>query len=141
MLKKMRSIDEGGSSRLKNSMVLCGSLLRDGNKHEPKNVPTVLAGQDGGSIKAGRHLEFEKGTPLCNLWVSMLDRVGAPVKKFADSTGEAIDRLVVWGCPGDSGGQLRVTELQAQKQFRYRRSADCCLERDGFVVRRRASGV
>ena len=87
MLEQMKQIDEGGKSLLRNSMVLCGSPLRDGNKHEPRNVPTVLAGQAGGTIRTGRHLEFGKDTPLCNLWVSMLDRVGAPVKKFADSTG------------------------------------------------------
>ena len=87
MLEQMKAIDEGGKSLLSNSMILCGSPLRDGNRHEPRNVPTVIAGQAGGSVKTGRHLEFDKGTPLCNLWVAMLDRVGAPVKKFADSTG------------------------------------------------------
>jgi hypothetical protein len=87
MLERMKGIDEGGKSLLSNSMVLCGSPLRDGNKHEPRNVPTVLAGQAGGAVKTGRHLEFDKDTPLCNLWVSMLDRVGAPVKNFADSSG------------------------------------------------------
>ena len=87
MLGRMKAIDEGGKSLLSNSMVLCGSALRDGNQHEPRNVPTVLAGQGGGTVKTGRHLEFEKDTPLCNLWVAMLDRVGAPVKEFADSTG------------------------------------------------------
>ena len=80
-------VDEGGQSLLANSMVLCGSPLRDGNKHEPRNVPTVLAGQGGGTVKTGRHIECDKDTPLCNLWVAMLDRVGAPVKKFADSSG------------------------------------------------------
>lgn len=88
MLDQMKKIDDGGKSLLQNSMILCGSPLRDGNKHEPKNVPTVLAGQGGGTVKTGRHLECENDTPLCNLWVSMLNRVGAPVKKFADSTGE-----------------------------------------------------
>ena len=58
MLEKMKGIDEGGKSLLSNSMVLCGSPLRDGNKHEPRNVPTVLAGQGGGTVKTGRHLEF-----------------------------------------------------------------------------------
>jgi hypothetical protein len=87
MLGRMKALDEGGTSLLSNSMVLCGSPLRDGNRHEPRNVPTVLAGQGGGTVKTGRHLEFDKDTPLCNLWVAMLDRVGAPVEKFADSSG------------------------------------------------------
>jgi len=88
MLNRMKKIDDGGRSLLSNSMILCGSPLRDGNKHEPRNVPTVLAGQGGGTVKTGRHLTTAKDTPLCNLWTAMLKRVGAPVKKFADSTGE-----------------------------------------------------
>ncbi len=87
MLERMKAIDEGGRSLLDNSMILCGSPLRDGNAHEPKNLPLVLAGKAGGSIGTGRHLVSENDTPLCNLWLAMLDRVGAPTKSFADSTG------------------------------------------------------
>ena len=62
--------------------------MRDGNAHSPKNLPIVIAGKAGGTLATGRHLTYEKGTPLANLWQSMLHRVGAPVEKFADSTGE-----------------------------------------------------
>jgi hypothetical protein len=68
-------------------MVLFGSALRDGNEHNPHNLPTVLAGRAGGRLAPGRHLVYSKDTPLCNLYVSMLDRVGARVDRFGDSTG------------------------------------------------------
>jgi hypothetical protein len=87
MLDKMRAIREGDATLLDNSMLLFGSCMRDGNQHNPRNLPLVLAGKAGGTIKGGRHLVHKKNSPLCNLYVSMLDRVGAPVEHFADSTG------------------------------------------------------
>jgi hypothetical protein len=66
-------------------MVVFGSGIRDGNKHDPKNLPVVLAGGAGGTIKTGRHLVYKTRTPLCNLYASMLDRMGAPVEHFGDS--------------------------------------------------------
>jgi len=88
MLEKMRSIQEGGRTLLDNSMVLLGAGMRDGNAHDPHNLPLVLAGRGGGTIAPGRHLVYEKNTPLCNLYRSMLKRAGCPVDSFSDSTGE-----------------------------------------------------
>jgi hypothetical protein len=88
MLDKMSAIKEGSGTLLDNSMLLFGSCMRDGNSHNPHNLPLVLAGKAGGTISGGRHLVHKKGTPLCNLFVSMLDRAGTPVKQFGDSTGE-----------------------------------------------------
>lgn len=88
MLEKMKSIKEGDRTLLDNSMVLFGAGMRDGNAHSPKNLPVVLAGRAGGTLATGRHLVHEKGTPLCNLYQSMLARIGTPVEKFGDSTGE-----------------------------------------------------
>ena len=48
----------------------------------------LLAGRGGGTIATGRHVSYSKGTPLANLWQGMLKRVGTPVERFADSTGE-----------------------------------------------------
>jgi hypothetical protein len=87
MLERLRSIKEGEGTLLDNSMILFGSALRDGNSHNPHNLPILLGGRGGGSIAPGRHLNFGTETPLCNLYVSMLDRVGVPVPRFADSTG------------------------------------------------------
>ena len=85
---KLRSIREGNGTLLDQSMIVLGAGMRDGNAHSPKNLPIILAGRGGGTIATGRHVVHEKGTPLANLWHSMLHRVGAPVERFADSAGE-----------------------------------------------------
>lgn len=87
LMDKLAAIKEGERSLLDNSMVLFGSSMSDGNSHNPANLPILLAGQGGGKIQAGRHIASAKGTPLCNLYVSMLDCMGTPVEKFGDSTG------------------------------------------------------
>jgi hypothetical protein len=88
MLEKMRSIKEGEGNLLDNSMVLLGAGMRDGNAHDPHNLPILLAGKGGGTLAPGRHLVYGKKTPLCNLYRSMLNRMGTPVEKLGDSTGE-----------------------------------------------------
>lgn len=88
MLEKMKAIREGEGTLLDHSMILFGAGMRDGNAHSPRDLPLVLAGKGGGTLATGRHLVYEKGTPLSNLYRSMLTRVGAPVAHFADSTGE-----------------------------------------------------
>ena len=87
LLDRLRRVKEGEKTLLDNSMILFGSALRDGNSHNPHDVPVLLGGRGGGTLATGRHLTFPKDTPLCNLYVSMLSRVGAPVDRFADSTG------------------------------------------------------
>ena len=86
MLERMKGIPEGEGNLLDHSMVAFGSPIRDGNGHNPRNVPIVVAGQAGGKLRTGRHLEFDEGTPLCSLWLSMLDHAGAPTSKLADAT-------------------------------------------------------
>jgi hypothetical protein len=90
LLERMRSIEEGPGTLLDNSMVLFGAGMRDGNRHDPHNLPIILAGGGGGTIASGRHLVYEKRTPLCNLYRSLLGRIGAPVEQLADSTGELV---------------------------------------------------
>lgn len=87
LLRKLRDMKEGDSNVLDNSMILFGAGIRDGNKHDPHNLPLVLAGKAGGRLASGQHLSYEKDTPLSNLYVSMLDAFGTPVERFADSTG------------------------------------------------------
>ena len=81
-----------GSTLLDNSMIVYGSAIEDGNSHAHNNLPVLLAGRGGGSIQSGRHLRYSKNTPMSNLFLSMLDRMGAPAEKFGDSTGR-LDRL------------------------------------------------
>jgi hypothetical protein len=87
LLRKLDSMKEGDSSVLDNSMVLFSSALSDGNSHNPHNLPLVLGGRGGGRLDSGQHLSYDVDTPLANLYVSVLDAFGAPVERFADSTG------------------------------------------------------
>jgi hypothetical protein len=66
-------------------MILFGSGIRDGDKHEPHNIPLILAGKGGGRLASGQHLSFSPDTALANLYVAMLDAFGTPVERFADS--------------------------------------------------------
>ena len=88
MLQKMDAIKEDNGSLLDNSMVLFGSSFSDGNRHDPDNLPILLAGQGGGRLESGRHLAAEGQVPLCNLYLSMLRRSGIDLEQFGDSTGE-----------------------------------------------------
>ena len=87
LLRKLKAMKEGERTVLDNSMVLLGAGIRDGNKHDPHNLPLVMAGRAGGRIDAGQHLVYTTDSPLSNLYVSMLDAFGTPVERFADSTG------------------------------------------------------
>jgi hypothetical protein len=90
-LNKLKSIPEGDGNLLDNSMVMFCSGLRDGNAHSPYNLPILLGGRGGGKIKTGQNLEFEKQTPLANLYLSMARILDMPLECFADSTGELCD--------------------------------------------------
>ncbi len=86
-LRRLKSIPEGDATLLDNSMILYGSALSDGNRHNNENMPILLAGRGGGTIDPGRHVAFPTETPLCNLFLSMLERMGTPAPYIGDSTG------------------------------------------------------
>jgi Protein of unknown function (DUF1552) len=87
LLKKLDAIKESnGASILDNSLIAYGCGNSDGNRHNHDNLPTLLLGKGGGTVNPGRHQSFE-GSPVTNLWLSMLDRVGAPLDRLGDSTG------------------------------------------------------
>jgi hypothetical protein len=92
-LKKLRETPEGTGTLLDNCMIMYGSGLSDGNRHRHDDLPIILAGRGGGTINAGRHIVLREGAPLNNLFLSMLDRVGASLSTLGDSTGrlKAID--------------------------------------------------
>ena len=87
-IEKLKGVKEGDGTLLDNCMVLYGSGISDGNRHNNENLPLLLAGRGGGSIDPGRHIIYERETPACNLFVSMLERTGASVDSFGDSTGD-----------------------------------------------------
>jgi hypothetical protein len=86
-LNRMRSLKEGERSLLDNSMILFGGSLKDGNRHDPENLPLILAGRGKGALRPGRRLRAAPKTPLCNLHLAMLHRMGVMEKSFGDSTG------------------------------------------------------
>jgi hypothetical protein len=86
-LEKLRSIKEGDHTLFDTSMIVYGSGISDGNAHNHENLPILLAGRANGTLARGRHIHFPNETPLMNLYVSMLDRIGAPIDSFGDSTG------------------------------------------------------
>ncbi|MBC7856015.1 MAG: DUF1552 domain-containing protein, partial [Pirellulaceae bacterium] len=86
-LGKLKSAKEGDRSLLDNCMVMYGSGIADGDAHAHHDLPIVLAGRGGGTIKPGRHVRYENKTPLTNLYLSLLDRMGASTDKLGDSTG------------------------------------------------------
>lgn len=87
LLERLRSIPEGEGTLLDNSLILLGCGMSDGNRHDPNNLPILVGGGGGGNWKTGQHLASPRNTPLCNLYVSMLERMGTPVMEFGDSTG------------------------------------------------------
>ena len=87
-LERMRGLDEGGSTLLDNSMVMFGSSLRDGNIHDPSNLPLILAGRAKGALRPGRRVRAQADTPLCNLYLAMMHHMGLEdATAFGDSTG------------------------------------------------------
>ncbi len=87
LLTRLKSIREGDGTLLDHCMVAYGSGNSDGNAHNHDNLPILLAGSAGSTIKTGRHIRYPKETPLNNLWLAMLDRVGAGVPTLGDGTG------------------------------------------------------
>jgi hypothetical protein len=83
---RLKSTREGEGSLLDHCMVVYGAAIGDGNAHNHDELPVVLAGRGGGTFETGRHLRFARNTPMANLYLSMLDRVGAPVPRLGDST-------------------------------------------------------
>lgn len=86
-LNKLKSLDEGGKSLLDNSMVMFGCGIKCGNLHLEENLPIALAGRGKGTLRPGRRVRAEKKTPLCNLYLAMLHRMGIQEQSFGDSTG------------------------------------------------------
>ncbi len=86
-LEKLDSIHEGEGTLLDNSMVMYGAGISDGDRHNHDDLPILLAGGGAGTIKQGRHIRFAHDTPLNNLFLSLLDRMGVHAETIGDSTG------------------------------------------------------
>lgn len=86
-VEKLKSIKEGDSNLLDNSMIVYGAGLADGNRHNHEDLPTLLVGRGGNYFKPGRRMVYRKETPMSNLFLTMMDRMGVPADHFGDATG------------------------------------------------------
>ncbi len=91
-LKKLSDTPEGNASLLDNTLCLYGSGMGNPNKHDHHNLPTIVAGGSAAGMKGGRHISYDKSTPLANVHLTLLNRVGVDLEQFADST-QAADEL------------------------------------------------
>jgi hypothetical protein len=91
-LQKLQSVPEGDATLLDHSLYLYGSGMGNPNVHDHINLPIIVAGGAAGKMRGGRHIRFEKPTPLANLHLTLLNKVGVRVDSFADSQGR-IDEL------------------------------------------------
>ena len=90
LLGRMKAVKEtNGTTLLDNVMMVYGSGIGDGNRHNHDDLPILLMGKGGGTITSGRHLVYPKksDTPLMNLYLALFERMGAPTSRFGDSTG------------------------------------------------------
>ena len=95
-LEKMKSTREGNGTLLDHSLYLYGSGMGNPNVHDHVNLPIIVAGGGAGKLKGGRHIKYAKPTPLANVHLTLLDKVGVRLDSFADSQGkieEMIDPL------------------------------------------------
>lgn len=91
-VQKLDSLKEGEGTVLDNTMLVYGCAIGDGNRHNHDDLPVLLIGGAGGTVKTGRHIQYSKNTPMANLYLSMLDRAGLDLPRFGDSTGK-LDNL------------------------------------------------
>ena len=88
VLRKLKSIKETDGTMLDNTMVVYGAGISDGDRHNHDNLPILFAGKAGGAFKTGRHVVYKNHTPLNNLYLSMLDRMGVRIESLGNSTGK-----------------------------------------------------
>ena len=91
-LEKLQNTPEGNGSLLDNVLLLYGSGIGNPNVHNHTNLPIILAGGAAGGMKGNRHIRYDKPTPLANLHLTLLDKVGVKLDKFGDSNGK-LDNL------------------------------------------------
>jgi hypothetical protein len=89
LVQRLKDIDEGGTSLLDNSILMFSSSLYDGDAHGADQLPIVLAGGAGGTLKGGRAVDFlDKGNEnrrACSLYLSIMDQMGVKLDRFGDA--------------------------------------------------------
>jgi hypothetical protein len=86
-VEKMKNTPDGDGSLLDHSAIMYGAGMSEGNGHVPLNLPILIVGGASGQIKGGRHVKAPAGTPLANLHVSLMNKLGVPVESHGNSNG------------------------------------------------------
>ena len=94
LLEKLRATPDGDGTLLDHTIMMYGTGMGDCNAHDPRNIPLVLAGGRSAQLKGGRHIRYPKETPLANLHLTLLDKLGIPMDRIGDSTGRLDDRAL-----------------------------------------------
>ncbi len=87
-LNKLKNTPDGDGTLLDHSMIVYGSGLSDGNRHQHNDLPVLVAGRANGAFHPGRHLRYPTETPMTNLFLSMLDQMGVKPESIGDSNGK-----------------------------------------------------
>ena len=87
-LDKLKATADGEGTLLDNSLYLLGSGMGNPDVHDHRQLPILVAGSGAGTLKGGRHINYKEPMPLANLLLTMLDKTGINMEKFADSTGK-----------------------------------------------------
>jgi hypothetical protein len=87
LLERLASTPEGAGSLLDHALIIYGSGLSDGNLHLHDNLPVLLIAGEANKVKGGLHVRYPKGTPMANLYLTVLDKLGVPTESLGDSTG------------------------------------------------------
>lgn len=87
-LEKLRATADGDGTLLDQAMVVYGAGMGNSNAHDPLDLPIVVAGSGAGTLRGGRHVRLPEGTPLANMHLTLLEKMGLPAERLGDATGE-----------------------------------------------------
>jgi hypothetical protein len=88
-LDSLAATRDGDGSLLDDTLILFGAGMSNSNAHAPNDLPLALVSGDAAQLRGGRHLRFPLDTPVANLHLAILDKLGVPLDKLGDSTGKA----------------------------------------------------
>jgi hypothetical protein len=91
LLDRLHAVREADGSLLDHSMIVYGSCIGDGNRHDHVHLPILLAGRGAGTLQPGKHIRYPEKTPLMNLYASLLERIGVRSNQLGDCTGSLVD--------------------------------------------------
>ena len=92
LVDKLAATPEGDGTLLDRSLLIYGTGISDSNTHFHDDLPIALVGGQAAGLRGGEHVRYEMGTPLANLWLTVLDKMGVEAESFGDSTGQ-LERL------------------------------------------------